>query len=423
MTTKSPYRPRIVDKQLRFKLSSKGAVLVEGPKWCGKTTTSEQVAKSILYLSDPTINREIIATAELDPTQLLTGATPRLFDEWQLVPKLWDSIRFEIDHRKKFGQFILTGSSTPADSTQIFHSGTGRFTWLKMRPMSLFESNDSTGEVSLENLFQGKSPSATNPSRDLEHLAFLACRGGWPAAIEQPTKVALEQSFDYLEATIRTDYSKIDGVERSPDRMQKIMRSYARLQGTQSSAETIALDLSKNEGYEIHRDTVSSYLNALKRTFVIEDSPAWNANLRSKTAVRTSDTLYFVDPSIATATLGISPAELSKDLHLFGFIFETLCIRDLRVYAEAKNAKVYHYRDSRGLECDAVIVLRSGDYGLVEIKLGGDTLIEEAAKNLTALSNDLASPPAFKMILTGTSPYAYQREDGIFVVPITTLKD
>lgn len=289
--------------------------------------------------------------------------------------------------------------------------------------MSLYESGDSSGAVSLVDLFHGHTPSATNPTADFNRLAFLTCRGGWPAALSLSDANALEQPFDYVDATIRTDYAKIDGIDRDPVRMAKVLRSYARCQASQSSVETMISDLSENENYAISRDTVSSYLTALKKTFVIEDSLAWNTNLRSKTVIRTADTHYFVDPSIGAAVLGVDPAELAGNLNLFGILFETLCIRDLRVYAEAINAKVYHYRDSRGLECDAVIALRNGDYGLVEIKLGGDEAIEAAAANLNQLVRDTVKPPVFTMVLTGTSPYAYQRSDGIFVVPVGCLKD
>jgi len=422
----SAYKARIADKILERKLHSKGAVLVQGAKWCGKTTTAEQFAKSKLYMSDPATKQQNLLLAEIDPQKLLEGETPRLIDEWQLAPNLWDAARFEIDHRGEFGQFIFTGSTVPPDKSQISHSGTGRFSWLTMRPMSLFESKESNGSISLADLFSKPEnfESAKNDTYRLEDLAFLACRGGWPLATNLQGDVALLQSRDYLDAIVNEDISRIDGVKRDAERARKIMRSYARLQGDQASIETILSDVRANDSVEMSRDMVSSYIEALKKLFVIEDAEAWNPNLRSKTAIRTTNTRYFVDPSIATAVLGATPESLLADLNLFGFIFETLCIRDLRVYADALDAKVYHYRDKRALECDAVIALRNEEFGLVEIKLGSESLIAEGAKRLNELSADLEKPPKFKMILTGTERYAYQRkEDGILVVPIGCLRD
>lgn len=414
------YKPRIVDEQLKFKLKSKGAVLIEGPKWCGKTTTAEQAAKSTLYFSDPSRKEQYLKMADLDPAKLLEGDTPRLIDEWQLAPKLWDSVRFEVDHRAKMGQFILTGSAVPADKTNISHSGTGRFSWLKMRPMSLFESRESDGAISLKALFSGQGMTATNSFYKLEDLAYVTCRGGWPIATLQSGEVALSQAKDYIDATIHDDVSRVDNTRRDASRMAKLLRSYARLQASQASYETIVDDLREQDSTTIDRETVTNYINALKKIFVIEDSAAWNPNLRSKTAIRAGDTRYFVDPSIATAALGIGPAGLTKDLKLFGYIFETMCVRDLRVYAESFGASVYHYRDSRSLECDAVIVMPDESFGLVEIKLGGDAAIAEGIASLNKLSEDLVKSPAFKMVLTGTSQYAYKEGD-VNIVPIGCL--
>ena len=421
------YRKRIQDKILEKKLKGKGAVLIEGPKWCGQTTTAEQISKSVLYMAKPEDKEQNILLADINPSLLLNGETPRLIDEWQLAPKLWDAVRFEVDHRGEEGQFILTGSSVPANMESVSHTGTGRFSWLTMRPMSLYESGESTGEISLNELFSNPNSISGINKLNLEDIAFLCCRGGWPRSIFMDKDIALEQAYDYYDAVINSDISRVDGVSRTPMRAKNLMRSYSRNIGTQANNETIKEDMINNDSASLDTDTVLSYVNALKKIFVIEESPAWNPNLRSKIAVRTSDTRYFVDPSIAVASLGLGPNDLINDIKTFGFIFESLCIRDLRVYAEANNGKVYHYRDSSDLECDAVIHLRNGSYGLVEIKLGGDNLIQEGAENLIKLKNkidtEIMNNPSFMMILTATGNYAYKREDGVFVIPIGCLKD
>ena len=376
------YKSRIADEILERKLKGKGAVLIEGPKWCGKTTTAEQISKSVLYMADPANGEQNLTLADINPSLLLTGDTPRLIDEWQLAPKLWDAIRFEVDHRGEEGQFILTGSAVPVDRSKIAHTGTGRFSWLLMRPMTLYESGESTGTVSLKDLFDGLSTINGINNLSLEDIAYLCCRGGWPRSIFLDKDIALDSAFDYYDAIVNSDISRVDGVNRNSLRVNNLMRSYARNIGSQASIETIKNDMVNNDSFDLDTDTVFSYINALKKIFVIEESPAWNPNLRSKAAIRTSDTRYFIDPSIATASLGIGPEDLINDLNTFGLVFETLCIRDLRVYAESINGNVYHYRDSSSLECDAVIHLRNGSYGLVEIKLGGDRLIDEGAKNL-----------------------------------------
>jgi predicted AAA+ superfamily ATPase len=421
------YRKRIADDILKRKLEGKGAVLIEGPKWCGKTTTAEQLAASVLYMDDPEKKEQNITMSELNPKRLLNGETPRLIDEWQLAPKLWDTIRFEVDHRRELGQFILTGSAVPADTKEITHSGTGRFTWLTMRPMSLYESGDSTGEVSLKELFDGTSNIDGGASISIDRLAFLVCRGGWPQSIDMRDEIALDQAMDYYDAVVRFDINRADDVKKNPERVKRLMRSYARNQGSQVANTVIAKDIEVNEESPINDETVASYLNALRRIFVIEDVPAWNPNLRSKTAIRSSDTRYYIDPSIAAAALGIGPDDLLNDLNTFGFLFETLCLRDLRVFADALNGNVYHYRDKDGLECDAVIHLKNGKYGLIEIKLGGDKLIEEGAESLKTIQSkidtDKMNVPSFLMVLTGTGDYAYRRKDGICVVPIGCLKN
>ena len=423
----SHYRQRIADRLLVRKLAGKGAVLLEGAKWCGKTTTAEQIAKSVLYMSEPGKTDQNKQLAKINSSMLLRGDKPRLIDEWQVAPVLWDSIRFEADHSAGLGLFILTGSSVPADMSEVIHSGTGRIGWLRMRPMSLWESGDSTGEVSLGNLFTSPQSISGITATDLEEIAFVTCRGGWPLSVSMDRNIALDQAFDYIEAVERRDISQVDGINRDSVRTHRLLRSYARHQGAQASYGSIKADLKANESDTFDEDTIASYVNALKKIFVIEDAEAWNPNLRSKSAIRTSDTRYFTDPSIATAALGLGPSDLINDLDTFGLIFETLCIRDLRVYSEALNGKVYHFRDRNGLECDAVVHLRDGSYGLVEVKLGGDTLINAGASTLKELAGkidtDRMKQPSFMMVLTAIGPYAYRREDGVYVVPVSCLKD
>ena len=421
------YRKRIADDILKRKLEGKGAVLIEGPKWCGKTTTAEQIASSVLYMDDPESKDQNISMADLNPKRLLRGETPRLIDEWQLAPKLWDAIRFEVDHRGEQGQFVLTGSAVPPDTKEITHSGTGRFTWLTMRPMSLFESGDSTGEVSLKELFTGTSEIDGSSNLNIDRLAFLVCRGGWPQAVDMRDEIALDQAIDYFDAVVHSDINRADDIQKNPERVRRLMRSYARNQGGQVPNTVLAQDVIGSDETNISEETVASYTNALRKIFVVEDMPAWNPNLRSKTAIRSSDTRYYVDPSIAAAALGIGPDDLINDLKTFGFLFETLCVRDLRVFADALNGEVYHYRDKNGQECDAVVHLRNGKYGLIEIKLGGDRLIEEGAASLKSMAAKIATNkmrvPSFMMVLTGTGDYAYRRHDGVCVVPIGCLKD
>lgn len=424
----SDYKSRVVDKAIENRLRSKGAVLVEGAKWCGKTTTCEQHASSILYMSDPDRVQQNLQLADISPRSLLNGESPRLIDEWQIAPKLWDAVRFEVDHRDGFGHFLLTGSAVPAEMDKIHHTGTGRFAWIKMRPMSLYESGESLGEISLKELFSAKDePIFSENKSTLDDIAFLTCRGGWPQATFLKGDDALVQAYDYLDAVVKSDINRVDGISRNELRARLLMRSLARHQGTQAPNTTICADINISDEAELSKDTVVSYTNALKKIFVIEDCPAWSPNLRSKTAIRTSDTRYFVDPSIAAAALGVGPGDLLNDLNTFGLFFETLCIRDLRIYTEALDGNVYHFRTKEGLECDAVIHLRNGNYGLAEIKLGGDKLIEEGATDLKKVANRIDTnrmkAPSFMMVVTGTSPYAYRRPDGVYVVPIGCLKD
>ena len=420
------YKKRIVDEMLELKLASKGACVIEGPKWCGKTTTAMQQAHSILRMDDPKNRASNIKLAQINPSFLLSGNTPRLIDEWQIAPILWDAVRYEIDTRGQEGQFILTGSSTGTNSKEVTHSGTGRFSWLKMRPMSLYESEDSTGEVSLASLFN-RSDSISGKNRlSFEDLAFLVCRGGWPHSISMRKEIALLQPYDYVDGLVKSDINKVDGVSKNEEIARRLLRSYARNSGSATSYESIRVDVASSAGDEIAVNTFSSYVTALKGAYVIEDLPAWNPNLRSKTAVRAKDTRYFVDPSIAAASLGLGPDDLSMDLNTFGFLFESLCIRDLRVYAESIGGSVFRYRDKNNLECDAVVHLRNGKYGLIEIKLGGDASIEEAKASLNKLHGILdtekINEPSFKMVLIGVGDYAYCDSDGIYIVPIGCLK-
>lgn len=426
--TSKEYRKRIADILLEEKLDAMGAVLIEGPKACGKTTTAEQQAKSILYMDDPANIQQNLQLAETNIKRLLQGENPRLIDEWQIAPQIWDAVRFETDHRKDDGLFMLTGSAVPADNSKIHHSGTGRFAWLTMRPMTLWESGESTGEVSLGNLFSNTEKVDGTNKLMMEDVAFAICRGGWPKSLYKKTqKAAFRQVTEYYETITRSDISRVDGVERDEHRAKRLMRCYARLQGAMASLTTIIEDMKTNEPEGMSDETIASYIKALKKIFVIEDMPAWNPNLRSKTAIRTSDTRYFVDPSIAIAALGIGPNDLLNDLETMGLLFETLCVRDLRVYAEANDGNVYHYRDKTGLECDTVVHLRNGSYGLIEIKLGGETRIEEGAANLNALAEKIDTTkmkkPSFKMVLIAVGQYAYMRTDGVMVVPIGCLKD
>ncbi|MCT7830373.1 ATP-binding protein [Gardnerella sp. DNF00983] len=419
------YLPRIADKLLEERLDAKGAVLIEGPKWCGKTTTAKQKAKSFISMDLPDMTKQYQQMAELSPSTLLEGEAPRLIDEWQIAPNIWNAVRYEVDNRDEFGQFILTGSAVPNEFDDSMHTGIGRISRLLMRPMSLYESKDSSGEVSLRDLFEDKNISAINET-SLEKIAFLICRGGWPKAIGSDEKPSLFQAIDYYESVVSTDISRVDSIKRDKEKAKRLLKSYARHVGSQSSLETIRQDMLVNQEDTFDQVTLYSYLDALRKMFVIEDSPAWNPNLRSKASIRTTDTRYFSDPSIATAALGIGPKDLLDDLKTMGFLFENLCVRDLRIYTDYLDGTVYHYRDRNGLECDAVIHLRNGSYGLVEIKLGGDKLIEEGAKTLKDLASKIDTEnmpkPSFMAVLCAKAPFAYKRNDGVCVIPIAALR-
>lgn len=433
------YKNRVADRLLAEKLEAFGAVLIEGPKYCGKTTLATQQARSILSMADTDTLGQNLALARTNISRLLAGETPRLIDEWQIAPQFWDAVRNEVDKRNEDGQFMLTGSAVPPkpkkdesgniiEEENIHHTGTGRISRLRLRTMSLWESEDSTGDVSLEELFINPGTVDGVSNIDLDRLAYLTCRGGWPKAVlKKSEKAALAQAFDYYDSVVSNDIKRVDDIDRDEELTKRIMRSYARNQGTQATVGTILADIKSNGDERMSDSTVYSYIKALKEIFVIEDSIAWNPNLRSKTAIRTSDTRYFIDPSIATVALGMGPKDLINDMATFGFIFETLAIRDLRVYADALDGKVYHYRDKNNLECDAVIHLRNGSYGLVEVKIGGTEPIREGAESLKTLSSKIDSTrmktPSFMMVLTGIGNFAYKRpEDGVLVVPIGCLR-
>lgn len=418
------YLKRIYDDVLVWRLQTKGAVLIEGPKWCGKTCTAEQHAGSVLYMQDPRTRDQNRRVAQIDPQQLLNGAAPRLIDEWQEAPQLWDAVRFEVDQRDAFGQFILTGSTVPPSLSDIEHTGTGRIARMRMRPMSLLESLDSTGAVTLERLFAQEPLPVIACDDGLEELAFLMCRGGWPKTAELEGRAALQQALDYVDAITEVDVSKVDGVKRSPRTAKALLRSYARMAASSASLATMRKDLAES-GAGLGESAFLEYVEALRKLFVIEDLGSWSPNLRSKAAIRTTPVRHLVDPSIATAAMGATPSRLMGDLNTMGLIFETLCVRDLRTYVDALDGEILHYRDKAGRECDAVVQLRDGRYGLVEIKLGGSELIEEGARSVKkvadAIDTDKMPPPSFLMVLTGTGGFSYTREDKVHVVPIRAL--
>ena len=457
------YQPRTADDLLDQKLAASAAVLVEGAKWCGKTTTAARHAQSVLYMQDPDRLRQNLEMADLAPSRLLAGDVPRLLDEWQLAPVLWDAVRFEADRRGECGQFVLTGSAVPPDPSSMHHTGTGRISRLVMRPMSLFESGDSDGSVSLSALFGdgrttgepdeagGDTPGGVDApgdedapgemdasggvgsSADVEgysdaevgDIARLVCRGGWPGSLRLTEKSALDVPGEYLEAVISADVSRVDGVTRDAERVRQLLRACARATASQTSLASIRRDMLSADSPALSEDTVQSYAAALRKIFVLEDSPAWNPNLRSKTAIRTSATRYFTDPSLAVAALGAGPDALLADLETLGLLFENLCVRDLRVYAQAAGGEVCHYRDRNGLECDAVVRLADGRYGLVEVKLGGEDAVEAGAVALLKLARAIDTQsmpsPSFRMVVTAKGGYARCRADGVLVVPITCL--
>ena len=418
------YISRISDEKLKLLLRAKGAVLIEGPKWCGKTSSSEELAGSVLYMQDPdkaSMNR---AAAQSKPSLLLEGETPRLLDEWQVAPELWNAVRFAVDKRHAVGQFILTGSVVPT-RTDDMHTGTGRIARMKMRTMSLYETGDSNGDISLQSLFESAADMDGKSNISVEKYAFLINRGGWPAvAKETDEKIALTVAADYIEAVANEDISKADGIEKDPERVKALLRSISRHISSEAKIATLVNDLAVNDESLSHV-TIDSYIKALRKIFVVEDLPAWNAKLRSKTAMRTTAKRHFVDPSIAAASLRATPKRLLSDFNTFGFLFESLCIRDLRIYAESIDGSIYHYRDKSGLEIDAIVQLADGRWGAVEVKLGAGEL-DKACNNLLKLNRVIETGkmgvPSFLMVLTGTE-YAFQMKNGIWVVPLGCLKN
>ena len=417
------YISRLCDESLQLSLQSSGAVLIEGAKWCGKTSTAGNASRSVLFMQDPDNAGSYLAMADTKPSLLLKGETPRLIDEWQMAPVLWDAVRFEVDNRAETGQFILTGSAVPSDNVTA-HTGTGRISRLMMRPMSLFESLESNGAVSLRALFDGDQDIEAQSDLSIENIAFALCRGGWPASIKLQGKAALRMAMDYVEAVINYDVSRVDNVEKNPDRVRLLLRSLARNIATTATYQTIRTDMEATD-ITISDKTISSYMNALRRLFVVEDLPAWSPSLRSKTAIRTSEKRHFVDPSIATAVLRTNPEGILKDFQYFGFLFEALCTRDIRVYAQTNDGDVFHYRDKSGLESDLIVRLRDGRWAAIEVKLGKKQ-IDEAAENLLALKaridEDKMGEASFLMVITG-GQYAYRRNDGVLVVPVACLRD
>ena len=412
-----------MDKELDLAFRASGAVLIEGPKWCGKTRTAFERAKSAIFLQDIRNRKRYLEIAMVAPDTLLEGDVPRLIDEWQTIPILWDGVRFEVDRRKGPGQFILTGSAVPADNATM-HTGTGRISRILLRPMSLFESLESDGSVSLRSLFDGEDIKGIS-SLTIEKLAFILVRGGWPESIGKEEEIALRHVRDYIKAVINADISRVDGVEKNPNRVRRLMRSLARNVSSMATNKTIMDDIKGDDGDVGMTDkTFTAYMNALKRIFVIEDQPAWSPRMRSKTALRTSEKHHFVDPSIAAALLRKSHEGLMKDFNTFGLLFESLCVRDLRIYAQAMDGEVFHYRDGNDFEIDAIIELFDGRWGAVEMKMGAYA-IEEAANNLIKLKNkvdtDEMGEPSFLMVLSATG-YAYRRKDGVYVVPIGCLR-
>lgn len=420
------YKQRIMDQVLEYRLSSKGAVLITGPKWCGKTTTAKRHAVSFLNMQDPISKQQYLALAKINPLEMLKGGTPRLIDEWQISPNIWDAVRQEVDRRGEFGQFILTGSSVPAKMDASSHSGIGRIVAVKMRPMSLFESSESNGEISLSDLFNDPEYKKTSESNlSIEDLAFLVCRGGWPLATLNKGDIALQQAIDYHEAIISQDIRMVDDVKRSPIKAASLLKSYARHISTRTATTSILSDVNQGEQATLFSiDTLNDYLEAFKKLFVIEELEAWNPNFRSKATARVSPTRHFVDPSIATSALNMSPQDLINDIKTFGLLFESLCIRDLHIYTDVLKGKVYHYRDNTNLEIDAIIHLDNGKWGAIEVKLG-DYEIPKAVNNLQKLKDKIdtekMNKPSFLMVLTGTK-YAYKDESGVWIVPIGCLK-
>jgi len=419
------YYPRLIEKSIALKMKTSGALVVAGPKFCGKTTTCMLFQKSFIKLN----TKQVIMMGRMNPKALLEGDKPRLIDEWQKVPDVWNQVKDDLDFDYQFGKYILTGSSTPADKTEVHHSGAGRITPLRMRPMSLWESRESSGIVSLEKMFEGYDafPWKMNENFTLEDVAFLLCRGGWPISVRSDRELSVEITRNYYNGLfVFEDCENELFRNKKPDVMKMIVRSYARHISTEAATATIIADVRQSNERTMDTKTFDDYMDALKDIYILEDVGAWNPNIRSKTSIRSTPTRHFVDTSIACCSLGIGPKDLMNDLESFGLFFEDMAVRDLTIYAEYLGGTVKHYRDNAGLECDAVIHLENGEWGAVEIKLGGDDLIEAGAQSLKRLKSKIIEKsdekaPSFLMVLTAVGN-CYMREDGVAVVPINMLK-
>ncbi|MCL2820486.1 MAG: DUF4143 domain-containing protein [Oscillospiraceae bacterium] len=418
------YLQRLADKRMDTALQSSGAVLVVGPKWCGKTETAKQFAKSILYMQHPNYAENYIKMASLKPSELLEGHTPRLIDEWQDAPVLWNAVRFTVDERKKKGQFILTGSVVPA-TTKNMHSGAGRISRMEMRTMSLFESNESTGDISLADLFNGNEGMVGTSRLSIDDIAFVMLRGGWPEAVKEKRKnIAIKTISDYVDVLINDDMSRIDGKKRNATRVRNLLRSIARHISAPANNSTIMADLSANDN-TISDKTIADYMDALKKLYVVDELPVWSVSMRSKTALRTTPKRNFTDPSIAGVLLGANKNKLFNDFNTFGLLFESMVIRDLKVYADSLNGNVFYYRDKVDNEVDAIIELSDGRWGALEVKMGG-TEEEAAARSLLKFKKNVniekMGEPSFLAIITATQ-IAHKREDGVWVIPLGCLKN
>ena len=414
------YLPRIADAQLSEKLKQSRAVVIRGPKWCGKTKTAEQQAASILYLQDPNESERNLLTAQVQPSLLLEGDKPRLIDEWQDAPQLWDAVRFDVDHHRGRGRYILTGSATP--TVEPKHTGTGRMGYLDMRTISLSESGESTREVSLTSLLAGETISGRS-TKTLEEVAYALCRGGWPDAVVEGGEESLETAYSYITAIASHDISRVDGVQRSEDYARLVLAAYARCSATLADIESVRRNIRTQRG-EIARNTVDSYIAALRKLYVFEDLRAWRPSLRDRTRITTTPTRHFTDPSLAVAALGASPDVLLRDIPTLGLLFESLVVRDLRIYVEAQHGELLRYHDQSGLEADAIVSMRDGRWGAIEVKLG-EALVEEGAESLRKVArkvnqSEMGAPSFLAVIIP--SGYAYRRDDGIYVVPITCLR-
>lgn len=426
IVNKSQYRPRIIDERVETYLNNFGAICIEGPKWCGKTWTSSYHSNSEILIGDPNNNFQNRHLAEISPSLILEGETPRLIDEWQEVPSTWDAVRYEVDRRGQKAQFILTGSSTP-DRKGVMHSGAGRIGKLRMRTMSLYESGDSSGVVSLEELCNGKLTPCMTGEVDLKDLIYYAVRGGWPGNLDADPSHAQLLPEAYITAILDDDTQRIDGVKRDKNKMQRLLRSLARNECTTASNRKLLNDIKEHEDEKISRDTITEYLNVFSRLFLIDNQPPFSGNIRSSVRLKQQEKRHFCDPALACALLKATPEKLLNDLNTFGFIFEAMCERDLKIYAESFGAALYHYQDYQNREIDAVIELEDGQWCAFEIKLGASQ-IESAASNLVSIRNSIAAeknnnPPSVLCVICGTSNAAYQRPDGVYVIPITALKN